>query len=45
LNRLKITFCNDEIAVYHIARGNKIKDVIEEIEEETGKKVKKFEWM
>jgi len=44
-NALLVTYSDNEKAVFHIAPGNRIKDVIEEIEEETGKEIIKHEWM
>ncbi|HLS36613.1 MAG TPA: hypothetical protein VK061_10260 [Bacillota bacterium] len=43
-NVLLVTYYDNEKAIFHIAPGNRIADVIEELEEETGKKIIKYEW-
>jgi hypothetical protein len=45
MNKLQVTFENGSSAVYHIARGNKIKEVLAELEAETGEKIIHFQWL
>lgn len=44
-NPLRVTFSDDTKAIYHIAIGSKIKEILEDIEKETNKTVVDFEWL
>jgi hypothetical protein len=45
MNQIIVFFSDDSEEVYHVAIGNKMIDVIREIEMETGKLILNYEWL